>query len=209
MRTYTAELVGTFALVFVGAGAAALGAVGVVGVALAHGLILMVLVYAFGSLSGAHVNPAVTLGLWLRSEIELRDALGYWAAQLVGGAVAGFALLFIFGGPINDLGATVLANGVSPLQGLVLEAILTFFLVTSVLRSAVRGEAGDAVGAAVGLTLAASILVGGPVTGASLNPARTFGPAVATGQFTDIWVYFVGPLLGGAAAAALDRWLGE
>lgn len=209
MKTYAAELVGTFALVFVGAGAAALGAVGVVGVALAHGLILMVLVYAFGSLSGAHVNPAVTFGLWLRSEIETRDAIGYWVAQLLGGALAGFALYFVLGGPTNDLGATVLAGGVSPLQGLVLEAILTFFLVTSVLRSAVRGEAGSAVGAAVGLTLGASILVGGPLTGASLNPARTFGPALASGQFADIWLYFAGPLLGGALAAALDNWLGE
>ena len=208
MKKLSAEFIGTFALVFIGAGAAALGAVGVVGVALAHGLILMALVYAFASLSGAHVNPAVTFGLWLRSEIELQEAAYYWVVQLLGGALAGFALLFVLGGPTNDLGATVLAEGVSPLRGAVLEAILTFFLVTSVLRSAVRGEAGKAVGAAIGLTLAASILVGGPLTGASLNPARTVGPALAAAQFADIWVYFVGPLAGGALAALLDQWLG-
>jgi aquaporin Z len=207
MKQLGAEFVGTFALVFVGAGAAAVGVAGVVGVALAHGLILMVLVYAFGSLSGAHVNPAVTFGLWLRSELDLRQAAGYWVAQLLGGAVAGFALLFVLGGPSNNLGATLLADGVSPVQGLVLEAILTFFLVTSVLRSAVRGLAGNAAGAAIGLTLAASILIGGPLTGASLNPARTFGPALAAGQFADIWLYFVGPLLGGGLAAAVDGWL--
>ncbi|MFP3854278.1 MAG: MIP/aquaporin family protein [Anaerolineales bacterium] len=208
MKKLSAEFVGTFALVFVGAGAAALGAVDVVGVALAHGLILMAVVYAFGNLSGAHVNPAVTFGLLLRSEIELLKAVTYWVAQLLGGAVAGFGLLFVLGGPTNDLGATLLAEGVNPLQGLVLEAILTFFLVTSVLRSAVRGEAGNAAGAAIGLTLAASILIGGPLTGGSLNPARTIGPALAATQFADLWVYFVGPLMGGAVAALLDRWLG-
>jgi aquaporin Z len=207
MKKLAAEFVGTFALVFIGAGSAALGAVGVEGVALAHGLTLMAMVYAFGSLSGAHVNPAVTFGLWLRSELDVSEAVGYWLVQLLGGIVAGFALLFVFGGPTNNLGATLLSSGVSPLRGLFLEAILTFFLVTSVLRSAVHGHAGNAMGAAIGLTLAAAILIGGPLTGASLNPARTLGPAVAAGQFADLWLYFVGPLAGGAIAAGLDGWL--
>ncbi|MEM7350972.1 MAG: aquaporin, partial [Pseudomonadota bacterium] len=123
-------------------------------------------------------------------------------AQLVGGVAGAFALAHLIGVD-SGLGVTVLAAGVSPAQGLILEVILTFILVTSVLNAAVSGKAGDLAGIAIGSTLIACILIGGPLTGASFNPARTLGPAVVTGNYADIWLYFVGPILGGVIAAVL------
>jgi MIP family channel proteins len=185
------------------------GVAGVEGVALAHGLVLMVMVFAFGGLSGAHVNPAVTLGLLVRQQIALVEAIGYWVVQLLGGTAAGFLLLLVLGGPLNGLGATVLAPGAGVMQGLVIEAVLTFLLVTTVFRAAVRGKAGNVAGLAIGGALAAVILIGGPLTGASVNPARSVGPAIASGLFNDLWIYVVGPALGGLVAAGLDRAMGD
>ncbi|HUF40259.1 MAG TPA: aquaporin [Anaerolineales bacterium] len=201
-KQFTAELIGTFTLVFVGAGAGALGEAGLVGVALAHGLALLAMVYVFGKISGAHINPAVTFGLALAGAIEWSKAIVYWAAQLIGGALAAAVLLFVLGGSESGLGATVLSEGVTPVQGIVLEAVLTFFLVTTVLHAAVDGKAGDFAGVAIGLTLAFAILMGGPLTGASLNPARTFGPALFTGTLDQFWIYLVGTFTGAAAATA-------
>ena len=198
-----AELIGTFALIFIGAGTAALGIGGVVGVALAHGFVIVAFAYAYGHISGTHINPAVTLGLLIARKINITEAIGYWIAQLLGGIIAGFALAFVLKGFVptdSNLGATVLTK-INPVQGLVIETILTFFLVNTVLNAAVSGKAGNLAGLAIGLTLALSILMAGPLTGASLNPARTLGPAVASGTYTDIWLYFVGPLLGGLIAA--------
>jgi aquaporin Z len=209
-----AELIGTFALVFIGAGAGALGIGGLVGVAFAHGLVLACFVYAYGHVSGTHVNPAVTLGVLLAGKIAAGRAVAYWIAQMIGGALAGYALAWCLGGTETGLGATVLAEGlqaggatidVTPAMGVVIELILTFFLVNAVLNTAVSGKAGDFAGLAIGLTLTFAILMGGPLTGASLNPARTFGPALATGNWADFWVYLVGPLAGGAVAALLYR----
>ena len=213
-RSFIAELIGTFALIFIGAGTAALGIGGVVGVALAHGFVIVAFAYAYGHISGTHINPAVTLGVLVAGEIELTQAISYWIAQFIGGIIGGFALAFTFsnlGGELakatETLGATVLADGITPFQGFVLETILTFFLVNSVLNAAVSGKAGNLAGLAIGLTLALSILMGGPLTGASLNPARTLGPAVASGTYNQIWLYFVGPLLGGVIAALLYRFV--
>ena len=202
-KSLIAELIGTFALIFIGAGTAALGIGGVVGVALAHGFVIVAFAYAYGHISGTHINPAVTFGLLIAKKIKITEAIGYWVAQLLGGIIAGFALVFVLGDKAGTLGATVLAEGISPVQGLVLETVLTFFLVNAVLNAAVSGKAGNLAGLAIGLTLALSILMAGPLTGASLNPARTLGPAVASGNYADIWLYFVGPLLGGAIAAVL------
>ena len=212
-----AELVGTFALIFIGAGAGALGIGGLVGVAFAHGFVVVGFVYAYGHISGTHINPAVTFGLLVAGEINIKDALGYWIVQLLGGILGGFALTFMFnnlGGELGEkastLGATVLAEGISPFQGLVLETILTFFLVNTILNAATSGKAGNLAGLAIGFTLISCILIGAPLTGASLNPARTLGPAVASGNYADIWLYFVGPLLGATIAALLyDRLLKE
>jgi aquaporin Z len=198
-----AEFIGTFALVFIGAGAGALQVGGLVGVALAHGFTLAVIAFAYGHISGAHINPAVTFGLWVGRTIDTLTAITYIVAQLLGGIAAGYVLMVVLGGPLNGLGATVLASGTTPIQGLVVEAILTFFLVNTVFNTAVSGRAGGHAPLAIGLTLAFSILMGGPLTGASLNPARTLGPAVAAGNYADIWLYFAGPALGGLAAALL------
>lgn len=213
-KALIAELVGTFALIFVGAGAAALGVGGLVGVALAHGLVVLGLVYAYGHISGAHVNPAVTVGVWAAGKMDTGRALSYIVFQLVGGILGAFALRTVLGGPETGLGATVLAQNlrvggatisITPTTGFLVEAILTFFLANCVLHAAVAGKAGELAGVAIGLTWAACILLGGSLTGASLNPARTLGPAVATGNFADLWVYLAGPLAGAVVAALLYR----
>jgi aquaporin Z len=205
-KALTAEFVGTFALVFVGAGAGAIGVGGLVGVALAHGLVLMAVAAAYGPISGAHINPAVTIALWFGRQIKTAEAVGYIVVQVLGGIVGALMLRFVLGGTSSGLGATVLAGSVSPTQGLVVEAVLTFFLVNTIYNTAVSGKAGNLAPAAIGLTLAFCILMGGPLTGASVNPARTLGPAIVAGNYADLWVYLVGPVIGGLAATLLyDR----
>ena len=208
MRDELAELIGTFTLVFIGAGAGALAASngsGLVGVALAHGIALVVIVYAWGSISGAHVNPAVTFSLAVVGRIGWGKALRYWVAQLLGAAVAGYLLLFLLG-TTGSLGMTLPAASVTPIQAIVVEAVLTFFLVTAVFGSAVAGRNGNAAALAIGLVLTMDILMGGSLTGASMNPARSFGPALALLRFDDFWIYIVGPFVGGGLAALLyDR----
>jgi MIP family channel proteins len=202
-RKLVAELIGTFALIFIGAGAGALGTGGLVGVALAHGLVVLTFAYAYGHISGTHINPAVTIGLWAGKQIDAASAVAYIVVQLIGGTLGALVLRFVLGGTSTGLGATTLAANVSPVQGVVVETILTFFLVNAIFNTAVSGKAGNAAPVAIGLTLAFCILMGGPLTGASLNPARTLGPAVATGNFANLWLYFIGPSLGGVVAALL------
>ena len=199
-----AEFIGTFALIFIGAGAAALG-LGGLGVALAHGFVIVGFAYAYGHISGTLINPAVTFGLLIAGEIKAARAAGYVAVQLAGGIAGAYCLCAVLGGSESGLGATVLAENVTIGQGLVLEAILTFFLVNTVLNAAVSGKAGNLAGVAIGLTLVFCILMGGPLTGASLNPARTLGPALISGNFADLWLYFVGPIAGAAVAGLLYK----
>jgi MIP family channel proteins len=203
-RVWLAELIGTAALVFVGGGAAAAGA-GLVGVALAHGLILAGLAYAYGAISGAHVNPAVTFAVALRGRLKWQDAVIYWVAQFVGALVGAGALFLAFGGASSGLGATLPAAGVTPLQAIIVEALLTFLLANAVLHTAERKSGTPFAGLAIGLTLAAAILMGGSLTGASLNPARTFGPALFTGHLDVLWIYLVGPAAGAGLAALAYR----
>lgn len=213
-----AELVGTFALIFIGAGTGAIGAGGLIGVAMAHGFVVVGFAYAFGHISGTHINPAVTIGVWIAGKMDGSRTIAYIVVQLIGGIFGAFALRYVLGGTETGLGATVLTQGlevggatitISPVVGVFLEAILTFFLVNAVLNAAISGRVGSMSGLSIGLTLIALILVGGPLTGASLNPARTLGPAVASGNFSQLWVYFVGPILGAIAAALLYRGLFE
>lgn len=213
-RALVAETIGTFALIFIGAGAGALGIGGLVGVALAHGFVIVGFAYSYGHISGTHINPAVTIGVWLAGKMDTGKAFSYVVFQLLGGALGAFALRYVLGGTATGLGATSLAEGltvggatisITPGMGLVIEAILTFFLVNAVLNAAVSGKAGDLAGLAIGVTLVFAILMGGPLTGASLNPARSLGPAMATGNFTNLWIYFAGPLLGAAVAVVLYR----
>jgi aquaporin TIP len=211
IKAALAEFIGTFTLVFIGAGTGALAVQsggGLVAVALAHGLALMVIVYAWGSISGAHVNPAVTLGVVVTGRMPVPKAIAYWIAQFVAAAAAAYTLQW-FLGPDSNLGATT--GSLTPLgehagdaaKVVVLEGILTFFLVCAVIASGVHNLNGNAAGLAIGLVLTMDILAGGPLTGASMNPARTFGPAVATGDLSYLWMYILGPALGGAAAGLL------
>ena len=204
-KPFFAELIGTFALVFIVAGAAALGTAGLLGVALAYGLVVATFSYLFGEISGAHLNPAVTFGLALYGSIDWVKAIFYWIAQFLGGIIAAALLLFVFGGAGNGLGATVLASGVNPLQGVIVEAILTFFLVNSVFFAAIGEYAGKRAGFVIGLTVVFAILMGGPLTGGSLNPARTLGPAIFTGSLGQFWIYLVGPFVGAALASLVYR----
>jgi aquaporin Z len=202
-KAFAAEFVGTFALVFIGAGAVALGVGGLVGAAFAHGLVLLVMAAAFGALSGAHINPAVTIGLWLGKQVDNVTAAAYLVVQIVAAVFAAAVLSFVLAGTTESLGQTVLAPTVSPVQGLIVEVILTFFLVNTIYNTAVAGRAGSWAPVAIGLTLTFAILMGGPLTGASLNPARTIGPAIISGDFSNIWLYIIGPIVGGVLAWAL------
>jgi len=214
-KVFAAELIGTFALVFVGA-AAGLYKLDLLGIALAHGLTLAVFAYAYGHISGTHINPAVTLGLWANGNIKWREAVVYWVAQLLGASLAAFFLRLIFRhlGAITDAATTgVLVSRGLFIYAMGVEALLTFFLVNTVLHTAVDGKAGPFAGWAIGATLTIAILAGGPLTGASLNPARSFGPALFTSTLhfgtndflnpTFYLIYFMGPFIGSILAVML------
>jgi MIP family channel proteins len=210
-KVFIAEFIGTFALVFVGA-ASGLYNAGLLAVALAHGLTLAVFAYAFGHISGTHINPAVTFGLALNGTVKWTQALVYWLAQFAGAILAAYALKLVVNLVNADAYSAAQTTGVLtdkfPYYALGVEALLTFFLVNTVLHVAVAGKAGPFAGWIIGMTLAMAIMAGGPLTGASLNPARTFGPALAAGSVANAMmylVYFVGPLLGAALAVGIFR----
>ncbi len=205
-----AEGIGTYCLVFIGAAVVcadsySAGSIGVVGVALAHGLVLAAIVTALGHVSGAHVNPAVTLAAMMVGEMRPARAGLYVASQLLGAAAAGLTLLVVFGTDVWDpvaLGTPQLGVGVAPGTAILVEAVLSFILVLTVLHTSVDHRAPDSVyGLAIGGVLAAGILVGAPLTGAALNPARAFGPAFAAVAWQSQYVYWLGPAAGAALAA--------
>ena len=209
LRAALAEFIGTFAFFFIGAGAIVTdhlsgGALGLVGIALAHGLVLSIMISAFGATSGGHFNPAVTFGFLVTRRIDIKTAVTYWVAQLVSGVLAGLALLAIYPKDVWEpvhLGTPVLGPDVSLLTGIFVEALITFFLVTAVFGTAVDSRAPKIGGFGIGLTLGVAILMSGPLTGGAANPARVFGPAVASGTWDNHLVYWIGPMLGGALAA--------
>src|SRR3972149_10531646 len=212
-----AEAIGSFPFFFVGAGSIVLGdylvatggsGIGLLEVALAHGLALAVLVSALGAISGAHFNPAVTLGIWIMGRIPTPRAVAYVAAQLIGAAAAGFALKAAFADvwQPSSLGTPALGAGVSEMSGIAIEAVLTALLVLVVIGTAVDSRAPKIGGLAIGLAVTADILLGGPLTGAAMNPARWFGPAVAAGAYADWDVWWVGPAIGAAVAALVYRY---
>jgi aquaporin NIP len=204
-RRAAAEGLAAFALVAAGCGAVIAnaqyhGALGAVGVALAFGLVIMVMVYATGHLSGAHINPAVTIGFTLTRHFPPRDAIAYVAAQLAGAVAAALVLLVLWPDKPADLGATVptVAVGRAFLYELLLTAVLMFVIMAVATDTrAVGAAAAIAIGGTIGL----DALVGGPATGASMNPARSFGPALVSGRWVDFWVYVAGPVVGAALGA--------
>jgi aquaporin TIP len=211
-RRGAAEFVGAFALTFIGAGSIITTGGDLLPVALAHGLILAVMVSALGHISGGHFNPAVTLGFLITSRITVGLAVVYWAAQLLGATVAAAILRGVYPDDQADatsLGAPVLNSAIGAGSGLVLEIVMTFFLVLVVFATAVdpRGAFKVVAGFAIGLTIGADILMGGPLTGAAMNPARAFGPQLVGSVWDDGWIWYLGPLIGGGLAALAYEWL--
>jgi MIP family channel proteins len=213
IRHFVAEFVGAFALVFIGGGAIIVSKlpdsnIGLVEVALAHGIILAVMVSALMRISG-HFNPAVTLGFMITRRIEAMMAGLYIVAQLVGAIAAAFALRFTMPPTAFEAaraGGQAVSIDITASQAITLEAIATFFLVFVVFGTAVDKKAPRIGGLAIGLTIAADILAIGPLTGGSMNPARSFGPAFASQVWEGQLIYWIGPLIGGALAALLyDR----
>jgi MIP family channel proteins len=198
-----AEGTGTFMLVVIGPGAAAVdlhthGAVSHVGVALSFAFVILAGVYALGHISGAHFNPAITAGFWLSGRFPRREVIPYALVQLSGATAGAFLLRLLVGA---DAQAAATVPRVSLPSGFLLEIVLTFFLMLVVMAVATDHRvASPTAGLAVGLTVGFDAMMGGPLTGASMNPARTFGPAVATGIWTGHWLYWLGPLLGASLA---------
>jgi MIP family channel proteins len=210
-----AEAIGTFLFVFVGAGSVVLASSiqgadtgGLVGVAFAHGLALAVLISALGPISGGHFNPAVTFAVWITGRIELARAGLYVVVQLLGALLGALALQLVFNiaawEPVHTGTPAVLA-AVGITGAVVIEAVLTVLLVLAVFGTAIDPRAPKVGGFAIGLAVTADVLMGGPLTGAAMNPARWFGPAVASGTFADWYVWWIGPLLGAAVAALVYR----
>jgi aquaporin NIP len=204
-RRAGAEGIAAFALVFAGCGAVVAnaqygGALGVVGIALVFGLVIMVMVYATGHLSGAHINPSVTIAFTLTRHFPARDAGAYVAAQCAGAIGAALVLFAVWPSQPADLGATLPSVGVG--SALVYEAVLTAFLMFVIMAVATDTRAvGPAAAIAIGGTIGLDALFGGPVTGASMNPARSLGPALVAGEWHDLWIYIVGPIAGAALGA--------
>ncbi len=177
------------------------------GIALAHGLAIAIMVTSLGHISGGHFNPAITIGFWVTRKISTFDALTYWVVQLAGAVAAAYLLRIL---PFDiwsavQLGTPDLASGISRTSGMIFEGVMTFFLVFVVFATAVdtRGAFNKVAGFAIGMTLTMGVLFCGAFTGAAMNPARAFGPALAANHWTNHLVYWIGPLAGGVAAGWL------
>jgi MIP family channel proteins len=207
VRALAAEFIGTFALIFIGAGAAiALGVNHDPPVAFAHGLTILVFAAAFADISGAHFNPAVTIGLATAGVFPRRRVTPYVVAQLAGGVAAAWVLLLTYGGPVKHLGATLVDTQRITYGGaFMFEAVGTWFLLSTVLHTAVRSPSRLAP-VAIGMTITLCILGFGVLTGGSINPARTIGPAVAAGLYDEVPLYVAAQLVGAIFAGALHRW---
>lgn len=230
LRRGFAEFVGTFALIFVGAGSiltltalfapaiqtpqqqGIYGGLTLVSVALAHGLAIAVMVSAVGHISGGHFNPAVTLGFVVTRRIAPSLAIVYWSMQFLGATAAASLLRWFYSDNVRhltSLGAPGVGGGVDHWQALVIEIVLTFFLVWVVFATAVDpgGTFKSIAGLAIGLTITFDIFIGGPLTGAAMNPARAFGPELLSRQWHDAWIWYAGPFAGAVLAALAYEWL--
>lgn len=212
MRAYIAEIFGTFALVFAGTGAIVIndvsgGVVSHVGIALTFGLVVLAMIYAVGEVSGAHLNPAVTVGFFLARRFPSRRVLPYIAAQCVGAFLASGLLHLLFPSHAT-LGATVPAGPAG--QSFILEFVLTLLLMFVILSVSTGGkEKGITAGIAVGAVIAFEALFAGPISGASMNPARSLAPALVSGQLGSLWIYLAAPVLGAAVAVMTCRCVHE
>ena len=208
MKKLISEFIGTYALVFAGTGAIVVntitsGAVSHLGIALTFGLVVMVMIYAMGDVSGAHFNPAVTLGFWIAKRFPGNKVLPYILSQSLGALLASLTIKFLFFSP-STLGETMPIGAVS--QSFVLEIILTFFLMYVILAvSSGAKEKGVTAGIVIGAVVALDALFGGPISGASMNPARSLGPAFISGNIQFLWIYMIAPVVGAWMAVIACR----
>jgi len=208
MKNYIIETIGTFFLVFVGCGAMVInnhvgGVITHVGVAMSWGLIVMVLIYSIGDISGAHLNPAVTIGFWVAKRFPLKKVLPYVLAQVIGALLAAYSLKYLF--PLDETLGASLPSGTWQ-QSFVFEVILTFLLMFVILNvSTGAKEKGIMAGAAIGATVGMEAMFAGPICGASMNPARSIGPAIASGHTEYLWAYIVATVLGAIIAVAVFK----
>jgi aquaporin TIP len=205
LRPCLAEFIGTFALIFVGIGAIKTAGYDTLAVALAHGLTIAAFVSATMHISGGQLNPAVTFGLVCGGHMSVPEAIRYWISQLLGGITAALICLGLFGRDVVVHGTPQLAINLTAGQGILVEGILTFFLVFVVYGTAVDERGRRVAGMAIGSTITLDILFGGPLTGAAMNPARVFGPAIAANFWKAHYIYWIGPLLGGALGGLVYR----
>lgn len=213
MKSFAAEFIGTFLLVFMGTASVVVNndtsALGLVGVSVAWGLAVMALIYALGDVSGCHINPAVTLGLWVAKRCPSAKVIPYIVAQCAGALLASLAVQWVLG-PHDNLGGTQPGTGIDPMNAFYLEVFLTFLLMFTVLcvNSGSR-EKGHLAGAVVGMVIILDVLVGGPISGASMNPARSLGPAIISRypqQMESLWLYLTAPVAG-AVLAVVCWWI--
>ncbi len=199
MKKYLAEIIGTFALVFCGTGAIIIdqetgGAITHAGIAVTFGLIVAAMIYAVGNISGAHLNPAVTIGFWMAKEFPAKEILPYVFSQAIGAFLASFILHFLF--PLNDTLGSTLPAGL-PMQSFILEIILMFLLMFVILQVAKGSkEQGMFAGIAIGGVVLLEAMFAGPISGASMNPIRSLAPAIVSGHTEHVWVYLTAPVLG-------------
>lgn len=206
MKKYVAEIIGTFALVFCGTGAIVInqetaGVISHAGIAFTFGLIVMVMIYALGPISGAHLNPAVTIAFSIARRFPAKHVLPYLLSQAIGAVLASLTLKFLFAS--NELLGATLPRG-SELQSFILEVILTFFLMLVIIQVATGSkEQGMFAGLAIGSTVLLEAMFAGPICGASMNPIRSFSPAVVSGHFEHLWIYLTAPVLGAILAVVV------
>ena len=212
MRKYVAEIIGTFALVFCGTGAIIINqeSAGVVthpGIAFTFGMVVMTMIYALGPVSGAHLNPAVTIGFVVAKRFPLKETLPYIFSQAIGAFLASFILHFLF--PANQfLGSTIPAG--TDMQSFILELILTFFLMLVIIQVATGSkEQGMFAGLAIGSTVLLEAMFAGPISGASMNPIRSFAPAIVSGYFDHLWIYLTAPIIGATLAVGIWRFIAD
>lgn len=220
-KKYVSEFLGTFALIFVGAGCCCANyyltksggqGFGLLGIAISFGFVVVAVAYSLGYISGAHINPAVTISLVASKRMDARQGFMYVVSQLAGATIAGLILRFLFPEAIAvNFGTCTLGSGVSVMHAVLMEAIITFLLVFVVYATVIDKRATSSLaGVAIGLIVLLGVIVGGPITGGAMNPARVFGPAVASGLFDNHLVWWVGPISGGLLAGFVyDKFLAE